>query len=187
MKIYTKTGDQGKTSLFGGSRVSKSHIRIETFGTVDELNSYIGLLRDQKIDNLTYETLVKIQKDLFAIGAVLATPDENMKKDKTKDKIDACSINDSHVSFLEKEIDRMDALLDPMTHFILPGGHTSVSYCHVSRCICRRAERWVVLLSENTSLNPVILEYLNRLSDYLFVLARKLTLDLGVKEEKWLP
>lgn len=187
MKIYTKTGDQGKTSLFGGSRVSKGHLRIETFGTIDELNSYIGLLRDQQIDALSYDALVKIQKELFSVGAVLATPEENMKKDKTKEKIDACSIDTSHVLFLEKEIDRMDATLAPMTHFILPGGHATVSYCHLSRSVCRRAERLVVLLAENTYVQPILLEYLNRLSDYLFVLARKLTLDLGAKEEKWLP
>ncbi len=187
MKIYTKTGDKGKTSLFGGERVPKYHIRVEAYGTIDELNSYIGLLRDQSIDKIIKNSLLKIQNELFVIGSTLATPPNKEKLKSGKERLQIDKINTNHISFLENEIDKMNDDLPPMTHFILPGGHTTVSYCHIARNICRRAERIVVQLSEESYVNEIILGYLNRLSDYLFVLARKLSKDLQVKEILWIP
>ncbi len=186
MNIYTKTGDQGETSLFGGTRVNKYNIRIEAYGTIDELNSYIGLIRDQKIDQKTYDSLIKIQNQLFTIGAMLATPSdkEKLKNNKERLKIFKLSINDIH--FLEKEIDKMNEDLPIMKNFILPGGHTTVSFCHITRSICRRAERITVQLHHIEKVNENILIYLNRLSDYLFVLARKLTKDNKAKEIPWI-
>jgi cob(I)alamin adenosyltransferase len=185
MKIYTKTGDKGMTSLFGGTRVPKYHIRVETYGTIDELNSYIGLLRDQTDDKAIKEKLVKIQNELFVIGSILATPPEKEKLKSGKNRLQIEPINITHIQYLENEIDLMNDNLPPMTHFILPGGHITVSYCHIARNICRRAERITTLLAEKSTVDESILTYLNRLSDYLFVLARKLTKDLQVKEIKW--
>ena len=187
MKIYTKTGDKGKTSLFGGTRVPKHHLRIEAYGTVDELNSYIGLIRDQKIDNNTSKTLLKIQNELFTIGSMLATPPkkETLKSGKKRLGINEISLDE--ILFLEKEIDAMQKLVPEMTNFILPGGHQTVSFCHIARCVCRRAERLTVQLHEEEPLNEHVLVYLNRLSDYLFVLARKLTIDNQAKEIAWIP
>lgn len=187
MKIYTKTGDDGMTGLYGGTRVSKAHIRIESYGTIDELNASIGLIRDQKIDKETRETLVKIQKELFSIGAMLATPEDKSLPAKGKKRLEKCAITSEMIQFLEAEIDSMDALLPKMTHFVLPGGHTVVSYCHMARCICRRAERLIVLLNTEIDIETEILQYVNRLSDYLFVLARKLTIDFKATEIKWVP
>jgi len=187
MKIYTKTGDEGKTSLFGGLRVEKHHLRIEAYGTVDELNSYIGLIRDQQIDELTYQSLLKIQNELFTLGAMLATPPEKEILKNGKKRLNINTINETSISFLEIEIDKMNEDLPQMTHFVLPGGHTTVSYCHIARCVCRRAERISTQLSEESSVDPLILMYLNRLSDYLFVLARKLTIDNKAKEIPWKP
>ena len=180
MKIYTKTGDKGTTSLFSGKRVPKHHIRIESYGTVDELNSIIGVIRDQKNDAIIEEKLIRIQTDLFTLGAMLATPTK-------KEKLNISKINVNSIQFLEDEIDAMNSQLPPMTHFILPGGHQTVSFCHIARTVCRRAERLVVLLNDQTPVEPNILMYLNRLSDYLFVLARKLSKDLIVEEIKWIP
>ena len=187
MKIYTKTGDKGSTSLFGGVRVPKYHKRVETYGTIDELNSYVGLLRDQSIAEHLKKSLLKIQNELFVIGSILATPPEKEKLKSGKERLQIEKINEQHIIYLEKEIDKMNEELPAMTHFILPGGHTTVSYCHITRNICRRAERLTVLLAEETYVNEFILSYLNRLSDYLFVLARKLTKDLQVKETPWIP
>lgn len=187
MKIYTKTGDSGMTGLYGGARVSKAHIRLESYGTIDELNATLGLLRDQNIDKTSKETLIKIQKELFSIGAALATPDDASLPEKGKKQLENCAITSEMVRFLEIEIDRMETVLPKMTHFILPGGHTVVSYCHMARCICRRAERLIVLLNEEAQVADEILRYVNRLSDYLFVLARKLTKDLKAEEIKWVP
>ena len=186
MKIYTKTGDAGETSLFGGKRVKKYDLRIESYGTIDELNSYIGLIRDQKIDDHSFNTLIKIQNELFSIGAVLATPPENVKLKSGKDRLKISTIGVDEISFLEIEIDKMESTLEPMTNFILPGGHTSVSICHISRCICRRAERIIVQLNEEQSIDKSILTYINRLSDYLFVLARKLSMLNGADEIPWI-
>ncbi len=185
MKIYTKTGDQGKTSLFGGTRVDKYNIRIEAYGTVDELNSYIGLIRDQKIDQKTYNSLIKIQNDLFTLGAMLATPLEKEKLKSGVNRLKISSISDNDVEFLENEIDKMIKILPKMNNFILPGGHTTASFCHIARSICRRAERIIVQLHHIEPVNKNILIYINRLSDYLFVLARKLTKDNKAEEIQW--
>ncbi len=187
MKIYTKTGDTGTTSLFGGTRVPKHHIRIESYGTLDELNSWLGLVRDQEIDAHSKEVLIGIQENLFTIGAVLATDPEKaiLKSGKVRLAIDR--IAEADIAFLEHEMDQMDQELPPMTHFILPGGHPTVSYCHIARTICRRAERMATLLNGQEPVDGFILAYINRLSDYLFVLARKLSYDLQAAEIKWTP
>lgn len=187
MKIYTKTGDKGTTSLFGGTRVPKYHDRIEAYGTVDELNSCIGLIRDQEIDENTFNVLLKIQNELFTLGAMLATPPEKEKLKNGKERLNIPKINDNDILFLEKEIDIMNKTLPEMTNFVLPGGHTTVSFCHIARCVCRRAERIVVSINDKEEIDSHIIMYLNRLSDYLFVLARKLTIDNQVTEVPWLP
>lgn len=187
MKIYTKTGDNGSTALFGGTRVSKNHLRIEAYGTVDELNSYIGLIKDQKIDAFLQQNLIQIQNDLFTLGSMLATPPEKETLKSGKERLNIPKINEKSILFLENNIDLMNDSLPQMTHFILPGGHTTVSFCHIARCICRRAERHSVTLNSHEEISKDILTYLNRLSDYLFVLARKLSLDLKVQETKWIP
>jgi len=185
MKIYTKTGDTGETSLFGGTRVKKYNIRIDAYGTIDELNSHIGLIRDQKIDSLTFDSLIKIQNELFTIGAMLATPLNKEKLKSGKDRLKIPKVDETDILFLEKEIDTMNETLTPMKSFILPGGHITVSFCHIARCVCRRAERITAELNDNEYVNQNILVYLNRLSDYLFVLARKLTLDNKAMEIPW--
>ncbi|MBJ2172981.1 cob(I)yrinic acid a,c-diamide adenosyltransferase [Aureibaculum sp. A20] len=187
MKIYTKTGDKGQTSLYGGTRVPKYHLRIEAYGTVDELNSHIGLLKDQKITEPTAKTLLKVQNELFTLGAMLATPPEKETLKNGKERLNIPKITTSDIEYLENEIDTMQQSLPQMTHFVLPGGHQTVSFCHIARCICRRAERLSVQLNENDPIDDHIIMYLNRLSDYLFVLARKLTYDNHVEEIPWLP
>ncbi len=187
MKIYTKTGDQGTTSLFGGTRVPKHHLRIESYGTLDELNAFIGLLNDQTINQPHRDLLLKIQHNLFTIGSVLATPPDKMYLANGKKRLDIVTISQQDVEALEQAIDNMNESLPQMTHFILPGGHSIVSYCHIARCVCRRAERLVSHLNDLEPLDNTILPYLNRLSDYLFVLARKLSSDLGANEIKWIP
>lgn len=178
MKIYTKTGDQGKTSLLGGTRVLKSHIRIEAYGTVDELNAHLGLLKDQPVDSGIKDNLFRIQHELFDMGAYLAC-----EADPGKFRLNL--IEDRHIQKLEEEIDRMEEELPPLKNFILPGGHPAVSQCHVARCVCRRAERNVITLNEYEKVSGNVVRYLNRLSDYLFVLARKLTKDAGIQEVIW--
>ena len=180
MKIYTKKGDKGDTGLLGGTRVKKSNIRIESYGTVDELNSWIGLIRDQNIDKHSKEILIHIQDRLFTLGSHLASDPE-----KPKAKIP--DIKEEDVTALEKEMDTMNETLPEMRSFVLPGGHTTVSYCHIARCICRRAERCAVGLASAEKVDEVIIKYLNRLSDYLFVLSRKLTQDLKAEEIPWKP
>lgn len=187
MKVYTKTGDKGTTALFGGTRVPKHHIRIESYGTVDELNSHIGLIRDQEIDVHYKAVLEKIQDRLFTLGAILATDPEKAILKSGKERLNIPKITETDIEFIENEIDEMEKALPPMTHFVLPGGHTTVSYCHIARCVCRRAERLSVHLHELEPTDERVLSYLNRLSDYLFVLARKLTLDLNAEEVKWIP
>ncbi|MFT3946715.1 MAG: cob(I)yrinic acid a,c-diamide adenosyltransferase [Agriterribacter sp.] len=180
-KIYTKTGDNGNTSLIGGTKVSKSHLRIETYGTVDELNAHIGLCRDMLTDNKSRNTLQKIQGDLFVIGALLAC-------DPGKDiKMALPEITDNDILLLEKEIDSMDAVLPAMKYFILPGGNIAVSQLHIARCICRRAERCCVRLDGESTVNPLVLKYLNRLSDYLFVLARYTGHLNSLEDIPWVP
>ena len=187
MKIYTKTGDKGTTALYGGARVSKDNIRIESYGTVDELNSYIGLIKDQEISENIKESLLKIQNELFTLGAMLATPPEKETLKSGKERLNIPKIDENSILFLEEEIDNMEKELPQMTHFILPGGHQTVSFCHIARCVCRRSERLSVALNDQEPVNNAILKYLNRLSDYLFVLARKLSKDLQVAEIKWIP
>ena len=187
MKVYTKTGDTGTTALFGGTRVSKDHARIESYGTVDELNSYIGLIRDQEIKQHYKDILIEIQDRLFTVGAMLATPPEKEILKNGEKRLQNLGIVESDIEFLEKEIDAMENSLPQMTHFVLPGGHTTVSYCHIARCVCRRAERLAVHLSHNEPVADIAIKYLNRLSDYLFVLARKLSKDLHADEVQWIP
>lgn len=178
MKIYTKTGDKGTTSLFGGKRVSKHHIRIEAYGTVDELNSYIGLIRDQKVDENTFNVLIEIQDRLFTLGSILATEPGN-------EKVKVPQLFEEDITLLENEIDKMNESLPEMRSFVLPGGHPTVSYCHLARCVCRRAERLAVHLSEIEPVQEIVVKYLNRLSDYLFVLSRKLSMDNHANEIPW--
>ena len=187
MKIYTKTGDKGKTSLLGGTRVPKHHLRIEAYGTIDELNSFIGLIRNQKIDSRTINVLINIQRELFTLGAMLATPPDKEKLKNGKERLTIRKISFESINLLEVEMDEMMAVLPVMNHFILPGGHTIVSYCHIARSVCRRAERIVSQLNLKNSIDVDILVYLNRLSDYLFVLARKLTFDTNSLEIPWIP
>lgn len=179
-KIYTKTGDKGQTSLIGGTRIPKFDIRIEAYGTVDELNSYIGLIRDQAMEEHARGILIEIQDRLFTIGSLLAA-------DPVKNKMTLPQIAESDIKLLEEEMDAMDKQLPEMKSFVLPGGHTTVSFCHIARCVCRRAERCVLKLNEQEPLNELIYKYLNRLSDYLFVLSRKLTMDLKATETPWKP
>ena len=187
MKVYTKTGDKGTTALFGGTRVPKDHIRIESYGTVDELNSYIGLIRDQEISQHYKNILIEIQDRLFTVGAILATPPEKEVMKNGALRLQNLGVIESDIDLLENEIDAMENSLPQMTHFVLPGGHTTVSYCHIARCVCRRAERLSVHLSHDEPVAPNAIKYLNRLSDYLFVLARKLTFDLKAEEVQWIP
>jgi cob(I)alamin adenosyltransferase len=187
MKIYTKTGDKGTTALFGGTRVPKHHIRIESYGTVDELNSLIGLVRDQNIDKHQQSVLITIQNNLFTVGAILATDPEKATLKSGKDRLNIPKISDDDVVLLENEMDEMNNHLPAMTNFVLPGGHQTVSFCHIARCVCRRAERLASALNEMEPFHPNTLTYLNRLSDYLFVLARKLSSDLQAEEVKWIP
>ncbi len=187
MKVYTKTGDTGTTALFGGTRVPKHHIRIESYGTVDELNSHIGLIRDQDISDLYKNVLIEVQDRLFTVGAILATPPEKETLKNGQPRLQNLGIVESDIEFLEIEIDTMEEALPPMTHFVLPGGHTTVSYCHIARCVCRRAERLAVHLNDIEPTDERVIKYLNRLSDYLFVLARKLSHDLNADEVQWIP
>jgi cob(I)alamin adenosyltransferase len=180
MKIYTKTGDKGQTSLIGGTRVPKHHLRIESYGTVDELNSYIGLIRDQQVSEYQQNLLKEIQDRLFTIGSALAS-------DPEKSKMKIPDLHQEDIELLEKEIDTMTADLPELRHFILPGGSNAVSFCHLARCVCRRAERICVHLSEDSFVDEKVMVYLNRLSDYLFVLSRKLCYDNQIEENKWIP
>lgn len=178
MKIYTKRGDKGQTSLMGGKRVSKSYLRIEAYGTVDELNAHIGLLCDQGISDHMREDLLKIQNKLFVLGSLLSC-------EVDPEKFRLRLLQDKDISELERSIDLMENELPVLKNFILPGGHPAVSQCHVARCVCRRAERLVVLLAEKEQVENTIIRYLNRLSDYLFILSRKIGQEKGIKEKNW--
>lgn len=194
MKIYTKKGDLGQTSLIGGTRVSKSHQRIEAYGTVDELNSYIGLLRDQPVNENRKSILTNIQDRLFTIGSSLAS-------DPEKSKMKLPDLKDQDVEILEKEIDKMNEKLPELKSFILPGGDQQTSFCHIARCVCRRAERLAIALNDNAKktipvkgeggrgevVEGLVIKYLNRLSDYLFVLARMMSQELNAEEIYWKP
>jgi cob(I)alamin adenosyltransferase len=180
MKIYTKTGDKGTTSLIGGTKVPKNDIRIETYGTVDELNSWIGMVSDQLNDAIFRDELKEIQDRLFTIGSSLATDAEKAPKMKLPD------LTGNDIKFLENRIDSMTAELPLMKNFILPGGHVAVSSIHITRCVCRRAERLAVNMQQNELfVDEKLIQYLNRLSDYLFTLARFVAQKLGAEEIPW--
>ncbi|MBC7627965.1 cob(I)yrinic acid a,c-diamide adenosyltransferase [Ferruginibacter sp.] len=182
VKIYTKTGDLGKTSLIGGTKVPKNHLRIETYGTMDELNSYIGLVNDLIEDVPSKIILKEIQDRLFTVGSSLACDPDKEPLMKIPD------LKEADVLLLENEIDRMNEVLPPMKHFILPGGHVAVSTTHVARCICRRAERLCVNMQQHELfVEPLVIKYVNRLSDYLFVLSRYIAHLLQVQEVAWKP
>lgn len=178
-RIYTKTGDQGETALFGGRRVPKSDLRVDAYGTVDELNSFVGWLRDSANGDNLRAVLAEVQHRLFTLGAHLAS--DPAKHPPTPDLLP------DDVQMLEREIDAMEQVLPPLKNFILPGGHPTVSVCHVCRTVCRRAERLVVALHRSEPVDPLVLQYLNRLSDYFFVLGRRLASDLGAEEVIWNP
>ncbi|MCK5370565.1 MAG: cob(I)yrinic acid a,c-diamide adenosyltransferase [Cyclobacteriaceae bacterium] len=180
MKIYTKTGDKGKTSLLGGTRVSKSHERINAYGTIDELNSFLGLVSDLDHNDERAKFIQNIQSRLFTIGSSLAAESDKVKEFKP-------DLEDNDVKDLELAIDGMNVSLAPMKNFILPGGNQLVSTTHIARTVCRRAERLIIKLSESEDIEEIITKYLNRLSDYLFVLARKQGYDLKVEEIPWRP
>jgi cob(I)alamin adenosyltransferase len=181
MKIYTKTGDKGETSLIGGTRVKKSHLRIEAYGTIDELNSFIGVVRDQEVNQKRQDIFSEIQDRLFTIGSTLATDPDKEGKIQTPD------LHEGDITFLEAQMDLLDQTLPALRSFILPGGHPSVSFCHVARTVCRRAERLTIALQEESPVDDLVIKYLNRLSDYLFVLSRAIGFELGVKEITWKP
>ncbi|GAA4053873.1 cob(I)yrinic acid a,c-diamide adenosyltransferase [Hymenobacter glaciei] len=178
MKIYTKTGDKGLTSLIGGTRVPKSSLRIECYGTVDELNSHIGLVRDQEVNASRRPLLKEIQDRLFTIGSALAA-------DPEKSKMKLPDLLEADITLLEEEMDRLNLDLPELRAFILPGGHPAVSHTHVARCVCRRAERLVIHLAETSFVADLVAVYLNRLSDFLFVLSRAMAHELGIEEVTW--
>ena len=181
MKVYTKTGDKGKTSLFGGKRVGKNDTQINAYGTVDELNSWMGLLRDSTTSAKENLVIIEIQETLFTIGSYLAT--DPQKKEKMK----LPSLNVGMINMLEHEMDEMDAGLPEMKSFVLPGGHVAVSYCHIARTVCRRAERFIVEMNSDDPDIDFAVKYVNRLSDYLFVLSRKWVIDFEAEEIPWTP
>lgn len=180
IRIYTKTGDKGMTALIGGTKVSKGSLRIECYGTVDELNSFVGFVMDQTPDEKSKATLKEIQDRLFTVGAALACDPEKEIKMRIPD------LHEEDIVFLEKEIDAMEKELPPLKHFLLPSGHPAVSATHIARCVCRRAERICVHMQDNELfIDPIIIKYLNRLSDYLFMLSRFTAHQLGAPEIAW--
>ncbi|MCO5267747.1 MAG: cob(I)yrinic acid a,c-diamide adenosyltransferase [Brumimicrobium sp.] len=179
MKVYTKTGDKGTTALIGGKRVAKNDIRVETYGTVDELNSWVGLLRDHReILPEQYNQLIEIQDRLFTIETIFASQPEGVK-------MSLPPVFENDIIFLENAIDEMNDTLPPLTKFVLPGGSKLLSFCHIARCVCRRAERLAVGIEDESEQYRISLKYLNRLSDYLFVLTRKIAFDNNIKEVEW--
>ena len=181
MKIYTKTGDEGDTSLFGGKRVKKYHPNIQAYGTIDELNSWIGLVKDLLPQDTAEAILIDIQENLFTIGSHLASGGDQKLISKLP------NFDHSSIVQLEEAMDEMQSVLAPMKNFILPGGHVFSSYCHIARCVCRRAERLTIETAEEINLDPFIVKYLNRLSDFLFILSRKVLHDLDIPELPWVP
>ncbi len=179
MKVYTKTGDEGKTSLVGGTRVPKDHIRIECYGTIDELCSWIGLVGDQDISNEHKSVLMEIQDRLFTIESLLASEPEN--------DYNLPQIAENDIKYLEKEIDSLNSKLPPLKSFLMPGGHEIVSQCHLARTVCRRSERLIIRMNREFPVDQLILIYLNRLSDYLFMLSRIICIEKGVDERLWKP
>jgi cob(I)alamin adenosyltransferase len=180
MKIYTKTGDKGTTALIGGKRVLKNHQRIEAYGTVDELIAFLGVVRDYVNNPDLQKNIIRIQDELMVCAAILATDDDAPRKNIPK-------LSENSVVWLETEIDSMEKDLLPLTRFLLPGGHPAVSFCHVARTVCRRAERTTIGIEEKATFSADVVRYLNRLSDYLFVLSRYLSVDNQVIEITWQP
>ena len=178
IKVYTKTGDDGTTSLFSGKRVAKHNIKIKAYGSIDELNSWLGWIRDQNIAPERKDEIIKIQKDLMIISSQLANDGV---------ELGIVPVGQNEVTLLEEYIDKMTDSLPPLKNFVIPGGHTLVSSTHLARSVCRRAERIITELNDNEPIDSVLIFYINRLSDYLFTLSRKLSFDLAVKEEKWIP
>ncbi len=178
-KIYTKTGDKGETSLYGGKRLPKNDRRIEAYGTVDELNAFVGLLRDHLADEPTKDFLKEIQDRLFTLGS-------NLASDPSKEMITP-DIFEHDIKILEDKMDEMTETLPPLKYFVLPGGHATVSFAHLCRTVCRRAERNIISLAQAEPTEEIIIRYMNRLSDYFFILGRKIGQDLGVEEIKWVP
>ena len=178
-KIYTKTGDDGTTGLVGGNRVKKYHTRLDAYGTVDELNSWLGVIRSHPLDHELTELLIKIQNDLFVIGSKLASDERG------KAVTGNLTIDNNSISILESAIDNLETDLPVLTGFILPGGTVLSGFCHVARTVCRRAERKIVLLAETDNIESFIIQYINRLSDFLFVLARKVAFNQGAPELHW--
>lgn len=181
MKIYTKTGDKGMTSLIGGTRVPKNSVRLESYGTIDELNSYLGMIRSYPVDPLIAEELTEIQSRLFDVGGHLAT---DPQASQVKSKL---GIKERDIQKLEEAIDRMDTQVPPLKYFVLPGGDPLVSFCHIARTVCRRAERRILDLASEAEVDERVIKYVNRLSDYLFMLSRKVAYDQQVEEKKWIP
>ncbi|WP_053403918.1 cob(I)yrinic acid a,c-diamide adenosyltransferase [Persicobacter sp. CCB-QB2] len=179
MKVYTKTGDKGTTALVNGKRVPKSHIRLEAYGTTDELNSYIGLIRDLTTDEERRALFLDIQDRLFTIGSHLASEGDS--------RIVLPALHESDIEQLEQAIDKMQETVPPMRSFVLPGGHQTSSYCHIARCVCRRAERNAIRVTEESEVPELVIKYLNRLSDYLFVLARMVIYEQKLEEIPWVP
>ena len=179
MKIYTKTGDKGMTSLVGGTRVAKNSVRLEAYGGVDELNSYLGMIRSFEIDTAVKQEIIAIQNILFSVGGNLAT-DTTVEGIKAK-----LVVTEEEVIRLEQAMDKMDMELPPLTSFILPGGGSAASVCHIARTVCRRVERRILDVAEEYPVDELLIKYINRLSDYLFVLARKLAFEAGVEYVKW--
>lgn len=181
MKIYTKTGDKGMTSLIGGKRVPKNSARLESYGTIDELNSYLGMIRAFPLEAQVLNELVEIQSRLFDVGGNLATDPE---AENVKVALGVCGTD---IELLEKGIDRMDAEVPPMKYFVLPGGNQCISFCHIARTVCRRAERRILDLAAEAEVDELVLKYVNRLSDYLFMLSRKVAHDMDIEEMPWMP
>ncbi len=181
MKIYTKNGDRGKTSLIGGRKVSKHDLQVEAYGSIDELNSFMGLLKDYSKNDEINQVLFKVQLKLFTIGSILAQ--ENTSTNSAI--LEKLNISTKDTNFIELQIDKLEKKLPKLSKFIIPGGHKLVSYCHVSRSICRRAERKITKLSDSVKLDSNILPYINRLSDFLFVLSRYFSNELDIKETYW--
>ncbi len=186
MKIYTKTGDKGQTALYGGTRVSKASVRVESYGNIDELNSFIGIAKSRIQDEEVLRQLKKIQFDLLTVGSEAATPADKLMLANGKSRLPLV-ISDTEIEELEQWMDAFDEKLDPLQYFILPGGGTAATFLHAARTICRRAERSLVFLNESEEVRPELIRYLNRLSDYLFVLARYISKINNEPEEYWNP
>ena len=178
MKVYTKKGDKGKTQLLGGSMVNKNHIKLECYGTIDELNAFIGNIYDQEISAFHKEFLLKIQNQLFNLGSIISF-------DGKKNKIKLPNVTTENIEMMEKAIDKMEESLPMLKNFILPSGHPTASICHIARTVCRRAERNLVALGQEQEINNLHIQYLNRLSDYLFVLARAILKENNAPEIEW--